>query len=141
MLREAARHGLRRRRLDRRSILREGRRAARGEVEPCLYGSLIGPEEVPAMPRLIAQEGPLHGAAECGARTTDRNWDALGRDALCMLQLVQANTMGTIRPVRVRSRQQERLCHVAAELCHVAAELCHVAAELCHVRILAFPDQ
>jgi len=134
MLREAARHGLRRRRLDRRSILREGRRAARGEGEPGRYGSLIGPEEVPAMPRRIAQEGPLHGAAECGARTTDRNWDALGRDALCMLQLVQANTMGTIRPVRVRSRQQERLCHVAAELCHVAAELCHV-------RILAFPDQ
>src|SRR5438445_12789582 len=98
MLREAARHGLRRRRLDRRSILREGRRAARGEGEPGRYGSLIGPEEVPAMPRRIAQEGPLHGAAECGARTTDRKWDALGSAAFALSQLVHANTMGTTMP-------------------------------------------
>src|SRR5437762_4807433 len=59
MLREAARHGLRRRRLDRRSILREGRRAARGEGEPGRYGGLIGPEEVPAMPRRFAQDAPF----------------------------------------------------------------------------------
>ena len=128
MLREAARRALRRRRLDRRSILREGRRAARGEGKPSRYGSLTGPEEVPAMPRRIAQDGPLHGAAECGARTLDRNWDALGRDALCMLQLVPANTMGSTRPVRVRSRRQERRCHFREDLCHFAVELCHVAS-------------
>src|SRR6266566_9395257 len=59
MLREASRHGLRRRRLDRKSILREGRRAARGEGEPGRYGSLIGPWQVPAMPRRIAQGAPF----------------------------------------------------------------------------------
>ena len=59
ILRKTAGRGLRRRRLHRRSILREARRAARGKGEPGRYGSLIGPEEVPAMPRRIAQDAPF----------------------------------------------------------------------------------
>ena len=39
--------------------MREARRAARGKGEPSRYSSLIGPEEVPAMPRRIAQDAPF----------------------------------------------------------------------------------